>query len=37
MDTLPTAITQHIYEYDSTYKVKFDKYVTADEDALLYL
>ena len=25
MDKLPSTIIQHIYEYDSTYKIKFDK------------
>ena len=25
MGKLPTTIIQHIYEHDSTYKVKFDK------------
>ena len=25
MDKLPSTIIQHIYEYDNTYKIKFDK------------
>ena len=25
MDKLPSKIIQHIYEYDPTYKIKFDK------------
>ena len=25
MDKLPSTILQHIYEYDNTYKIKFDK------------
>ena len=25
MDTLPSTIIQHIYEYDNTYNIKFDK------------
>ena len=24
MDKLPSTITQHIYEYDNTYNIKFD-------------
>ena len=25
MDKLPSTIIQHIYEYDPTYNIKFDK------------
>ena len=25
MDKLPSTIVQHIYEYDNTYNIKFDK------------
>ena len=25
MDKLPTTLIQHVYAYDSTYNVKFDK------------
>ena len=25
MEQLPTTIIQHVYQYDSTYRVKFDK------------
>ena len=25
MDKLPSTIIQHIYEYDNTYEIKFDK------------
>ena len=28
MDKLPSNIIQHIYEYDSTYKIRFDKVLT---------
>ena len=36
MDKLPSAIIQHIHEYDNIYKIKFDSF-KANDGSLFHL